>query len=108
MQHVALVVLSGCGTLGGMIVTGEGVQGLTAPFLESGARAVVATHWQVGDRAAAAFTRHFYGGLRKGLRVADALRAAKLQALAAGESSAVWAAYSVTGDGSVRFSAPSR
>src|SRR4029079_17985556 len=37
-----LVILSACRTAGGAVIEGEGIQGLTAPLLEGGARAVVA------------------------------------------------------------------
>ena len=47
----ALVVLSGCSTVGGIVLGGEGLRGLTAPLLEAGARAVVATHWAIGDQS---------------------------------------------------------
>lgn len=108
LERVSLVVLSGCRTLGGPIVTGEGVQGLTAPFLEAGARAVVATWWKVGDRAATGFVNRFYRELRKGVTVADALRSAKLSSIKDGVSASVWAAFAVTGDGQARFIAPRR
>ncbi len=105
LERVSLVVLSGCRTLGGPVVTGEGVQGLTAPFLEAGARAVVATWWKVGDRAAADFVKRFYDELRRGIAASDALRAAKRAAIRDGVSPAVWAAFALTGDGLVRFTA---
>jgi CHAT domain-containing protein len=97
-----LVVLSGCRTAGGVVVTGEGIQGLVGPFLEAGARAVVATHWAVGDRSIVDLMSRFYSGLRAGLRAGDALRAAKIAAHKAGVSPAVWAAVVLTGDARVR------
>ncbi len=51
-----LVVLSSCRTAGGVVMAGEGLQGLTAPLLRAGARAVLATSWQVRDRDASRFT----------------------------------------------------
>jgi hypothetical protein len=97
-----LVVLSACRTLGGVIVTGEGLQGLTAPFLEAGARAVAATYWAVGDRSIQPLIERFYRGMREGLSAGDALARAKRASFLAGESPNVWAAFSLTGDARVR------
>lgn len=93
-----LVVLSACRTAGGVLVGGEGVEGLTAPILEAGARSVVASSWRVGDRQTVALVQAFYEGLARGLPVGDALRAAKLDALRRGAPAAEWAAFSVIGD----------
>jgi hypothetical protein len=97
-----LVVLSGCRTAGGVVVGGEGVQGLTAPFIEAGARAVVATGWRIEDRRTVAFVEDFYAALARGLPVAEALRAAKLVALRRGDPPGEWAAFGVVGDPLVR------
>ena len=97
-----LVVLSACRTAGGVVVTGEGVQGLTAPLLQAGARSVVATGWRVGDRSTARFVEAFYGELAEGLPVASALRAAKLDAIRRGAPPSEWAAFTVVGDPLVR------
>jgi CHAT domain-containing protein len=97
-----LVVLSACRTLGGVIVTGEGLQGLTAPVLEAGARAVAATYWAVGDRSIQPLIERFYRGMREGLSAGDALARAKRASFLAGESPNVWAAFSLTGDARVR------
>src|SRR5207302_9841478 len=79
-----LVVLSACRTARGALVSGEGVQGLTTPMLEAGARAIVASSWRVGDAWTRRFMSRFYRGLASGQMAGDALRAAKLDVLRAG------------------------
>jgi CHAT domain-containing protein len=98
----ALVVLSACRTSGGLVMAGEGLRGLVAPLLEAGARAVVATHWAIGDRATIPFVDRFYAALARGSRADDALREVKLTAIREGASSAEWAAFAVIGDGAMR------
>lgn len=55
-----LVVLSGCDTALGREIAGEGPIGLSHAFLRSGARAVVATLWQVPDTSTTVLMREFY------------------------------------------------
>ena len=98
-----LVVLSACRTAGGVLVAGEGVQGLTAPLLQAGARNVVATRWRIGDRAAVRMVRPFYDALAAGLPISDALRAAKLEALSHGVAAREWAAFTSVGDPLIRI-----
>jgi CHAT domain-containing protein len=93
-----LVVLSACQTARGKIVEGEGVQGLTAPLLQAGARAVVATGWRIEDRSTVPFVDAFYRNVASGLSVGDALRAAKLDAIRRGDSPREWAAFTLVGD----------
>lgn len=97
-----LVVLSACRTIGGAVVSGEGLQGLTTPFLEAGARAVVATYWSVGDRSLVSLMDQFYAALARGLTTADALHSARLESLRAGDPPNVWAALAFTGDAGSR------
>lgn len=101
--NAGLVVLSACRTAGGVVIDGEGVQGLTAPLLEAGARSVVATQWRVGDRATVPFVLAFYDAMSRGSPVGDALRAAKLDAIRRGAPPAEWAAFVTVGDPSVRI-----
>jgi CHAT domain-containing protein len=99
-----LVVLAACRSGAGAVLSGEGLQGLTAPFLESGAASVVATLWQIGDRSAAPLVELFYRELTSGASVGDALHRAKLAARAQGISPGVWSAFTLTGDDRVRTS----
>jgi CHAT domain-containing protein/tetratricopeptide (TPR) repeat protein len=76
-----LVVLSACDTALGREVRGEGLIGLTQGFMAAGARSLVASLWQVPDRATAELMARFYGHLlNDGLRPAEALRRAQLWA----------------------------
>jgi CHAT domain len=97
------VVLSACRTAGGVLVAGEGVQGLTAPLLQAGARSVVATRWRIADEHAIRMIEPFYDALATGLPVGDALRSAKLAALRRGAPTREWAAFTAVGDPLVRI-----
>jgi LPXTG-motif cell wall-anchored protein len=97
-----LVVLSACRTAGGVMVAGEGVQGLTTPLLEAGARSVVATQWRIGDRSTVRLVHDLYAGLARGATVAEALREAKLTAIRRGAPPGVWAGFTGVGDPMVR------
>jgi CHAT domain-containing protein len=93
-----LVVLSACRTAGGVVVDGEGMQGLTAPLLEAGARSIVATHWPIGDKATVAAMDTFYGAMARGLPVGAALREMKLALISQGAAINEWASFAVIGD----------
>jgi CHAT domain-containing protein len=93
-----LVVLSGCRTAGGVLVEGEGLQGLTAPLFQAGARSVVASQWRIADRGTVPFIQAFYEALAQSLPVGDALRQAKLKALHRGVPPREWAAFTTVGD----------
>jgi CHAT domain-containing protein len=96
-----LVVLSACESALGRAAFAEGVPGLSSSFLSAGSRAVVASLWDVDDRATRDFMRHFYRGLETGQPVADALRRAQVAAREERPEPFYWAGFVVIGDGDV-------
>jgi len=75
-----LVVLSACQTALGREIRGEGLVGLTRGFMYAGARAVVASLWEVDDESTAELMKRFYRAMLKEKRPpADALRGAQLE-----------------------------
>ncbi|HEY7026164.1 MAG TPA: CHAT domain-containing protein [Gemmatimonadales bacterium] len=97
-----VVVLSACRTAGGWVVGGEGIQGLTAPLLQAGARSVLATLWPIEDRSRNDLIEPFYRGLADGLPATEALQRAKLEAIRNGAPPSVWATFTLIGDPLVR------
>ena len=94
-----LVVLSACETALGPVSEGDELVGLARAFIYAGAPSVVATLWQVDDRASAALMDRFYAGFATGATKAHALRAAQFEALRELGDPFFWAAYQLTGDG---------
>ena len=96
-----LVVLSACQTALGKEIKGEGLVGLTRGFMYAGAPRVVASLWQIDDRATADLMRRFYAGmLGAKLRPAAALRAAQVSMLQDKRWQAphYWAAFTLQGE----------
>jgi CHAT domain-containing protein len=96
-----LVTLSGCDTALGPEIRGEGMIGLARGFLSAGARRVVASLWQVHDRATAELMRRFYDGmLARGLAPPAALREAQrgLRDQTPYAAPYFWAAFVLEGD----------
>jgi CHAT domain-containing protein/tetratricopeptide (TPR) repeat protein len=93
-----LVTLSACRGAAGSEQAGEGIIGLTRAFHFAGARTVVASLWDAGDRSSARFMERFYRALRAGTPKADALRAAQVEAIRAGEHPLRWAGFQSYGD----------
>ncbi|MDN3634010.1 CHAT domain-containing protein [Neolewinella lacunae] len=102
--NAEMVVLSACSTNLGQLRRGEGIVGLSRAFTFAGAKSVLATLWQVDDRATAEIIGAFYTHLKAaGTSKAAALRQAKLDYLNANRSEVqgapfFWAALVATGD----------
>ena len=98
--RAGLVVLSGCETGTGRLVTGEGMSSLARAFFHAGAGQVVATLWRVPDQASAALMAAFYEELLQGGKgAAEALRAAQneIRSRPRWRKPRYWAAFVVNG-----------
>ena len=96
-----LVVVSACRTALGKEVRAEGLIGLTRGFFYAGSPRVVASLWEVQDRATADLMEHFYGGLlARKQSPASALRAAQVALWKEGrwKSPYYWAGFILQGE----------
>lgn len=92
-----LVVLSGCDTARGAVLSGEGTQGLATAFLAAGAPVVVAALGGVEDQAMATAIRRLYHGLARGRTIAEAL--AEAREASDGAEARALAGLAIVGDG---------
>jgi CHAT domain-containing protein len=98
---VDVLVASACRTGLGKDVRGEGLIGLTRAFMHAGASTVVASLWKVDDEATALLMKHFYENmLKKGMRPAEALRAAQntLRQDPTWQAPHYWAGFTLQGE----------
>jgi CHAT domain-containing protein len=99
-----LVVLSACNTAAsGGKFGGEALEGLAGAFFNAGARAVLASHWEVPSLSTVKLMTGLFAGLAHdgGRGLAQALRQAQLQLIADGATAHPynWAAFTMLGDG---------
>lgn len=77
---------------------------LALKFIDMGARAVIATGWQVDDTAALDFARELYRGLLQGVEFGEAVRSAREAVYGLhGAHCNTWGAYQCYGDPSYRL-----
>lgn len=97
-----LVVLSACQTGLGKEIKGEGLLGLTHGFMYAGAPMVLASLWEVNDRAAVELMGRFYEGMlgEKRLGPTAALRAAQeaMRKQRRWQEPYYWAGFVIQGD----------
>jgi CHAT domain-containing protein len=95
-----LTVLAACRTALDPAEDGRALSSLTGAFVAAGSGAVVATLWDVGDAATAAFMEQFYFELARGRAPAAALTRAKrrLAADPRWADPSLWAAYVLVGE----------
>ncbi|MEJ0027111.1 MAG: CHAT domain-containing tetratricopeptide repeat protein [Rhizomicrobium sp.] len=97
-----LVVLSACNTAaeGGTKFGGGALQGLADAFFNAGARAVLASHWEVPSAATEKLMTGVFARYAKdpSRDLAEDLRQAQLAAIATGAHPFDWAAFTLIGD----------
>jgi len=96
-EQLDLLVLSACETAVG---DDQSNLGLAGAAVQSGARSVLASLWQVNDAGTAQLMKGFYTGLAAGKSKAAALREAQLALIRQGDELAdpsVWAAFILLG-----------
>jgi CHAT domain-containing protein len=79
LKDVDLVVLSACETgLGSSLGNGEEILGLGYQFQSRGAKATIASLWQVNDNSTQVLMDAFYSSLKQGKHKTEALREAQI------------------------------
>jgi len=111
-SDTSLVVLAACRTSVGRVRRGEGVFNLARPFLAAGVPTVIASLWDVDDRASRLLLTEFHRALRQRGSVTAALRVAQLKLLADPDQRlqrpASWAGFAAIGGYStMTFARPS-
>jgi CHAT domain-containing protein/tetratricopeptide (TPR) repeat protein len=93
----SLIVMNGCHSAQGETLPGSGLMGLTRSWIGAGAKAVIATAWDVPDATAETIMTGFYGALRaapeRGPSIA--LQRSFIDAIHQGKAVRDWAAYSL-------------
>lgn len=81
-----VVVLAACSTAAGTVSRGEGVVSVARPFLAGGVPLVIASQWDVDDRATEQLTLVFHRELAKSGNPVRALQVAQLALLRSGDA----------------------
>jgi CHAT domain-containing protein len=99
LQGTELVILSACDSGTGEVKIGEGMMSLRRAFLIAGAQSVLASHWNVSDKATSQLMTEFMRRWQSGEPRATAWRNAQLTLLHSKDFSNpyFWAAFTLTG-----------
>ena len=99
LQGTELVILSACDSGTGELKIGEGVMSLRRAFRIAGAQTVLASHWNISDKATLPLMTEFIRRWRAGEPRVQAWREAQLALLHSREFSNpyFWAAFTFTG-----------
>jgi CHAT domain-containing protein len=100
-SRTRLVILAACSTARGAVSRGEGPLSVARPFLAGGVPVVIASQWDVDDRATAELFLAFHREFAVSKNPANALRKAQLELLRNAESvfssPASWGAFVALG-----------
>jgi CHAT domain-containing protein/tetratricopeptide (TPR) repeat protein len=99
LRGTELVVLSACETGVGQVEIGEGVLGLRWAFIAAGARAVIASLWQVPDKETVILMVDLHRRMAAGRSAAEALHEAQLALREVRPHPFFWAGFVLHGGG---------
>jgi CHAT domain-containing protein/tetratricopeptide (TPR) repeat protein len=99
LQGTELVILSACDSGTGELEIGEGMMSLRRAFLIAGAQTVLASHWNISDKATSQLMTEFIRRWHSGEPRVQAWREAQLSLLHSKDFSNpyFWAAFTLTG-----------
>jgi CHAT domain-containing protein len=97
LNNSRLAILSACETGIGKEFKGEGIFSMARGFARAGCPAIIMSLWKVNDIVSAELMTEFYKNLKKGKKINESLRAAKVHYIKNADPSAVypgnWAAF---------------
>ncbi|NIO49783.1 MAG: CHAT domain-containing protein [Candidatus Aminicenantes bacterium] len=95
-----LITLSACQTGLGVLIRGEGIEGLSRAFFYAGASSALISLWPVHDQATSQFMERYYLHLRSSNSIMDALQKTKLEMINSDILSHpyYWAGFVITGN----------
>ncbi len=100
-NQAELVILDACKTNEGTLASGEGIISLSRGFFYNGAKSVMASLWNVNEKAGNEIITTFYDQLSQGKSKSKALQLAKLNYLKSHQFSEAlpyyWASFTLTG-----------
>lgn len=101
-SQAELVILDACKTNDGEFASGEGIISLSRGFFYNGSKSVLASLWNVNEKAGNEIIDAFYTKLKQGKSKSKALQLAKIKYLKEHQFSEVlpyyWASFTLTGD----------
>lgn len=97
LEGTALVVLSACNTGNGDLIAGEGIASLRRAVELAGASSSITSIWPVPSKATVELMQTFYGLLKPGKTVGEALQQAKLELYKQGHAPFEWAGFLFAG-----------
>ncbi len=100
-NQAELVILDACKTNNGTLASGEGIISLSRGFFNTGSKSVLASLWNVNEKAGNEIISSFYNQLEQGRSKSKALQLAKIKYLKEHQFSEVlpyyWASFTLTG-----------
>lgn len=100
-NQAELVILDACKTNDGKFASGEGILSLSRGFFNNGSKSVLASLWNVNEKAGNDIIATFYKQLEEGKSKSKALQLAKIKYLNEHQYSEVlpyyWASFTLTG-----------